>query len=108
MVHYAAALEDAIGGTDEKARKHVERLGRSLQDVVRVQRYNLARERAREWTEMEKEWMALERERIELQRARLKRAAPGAIDKPKGPSHEEKAEMVKQMVRDMRKSIEGK
>src|SRR5579862_4758750 len=33
MAHYAAALEYAIGGTDEKARKHVERLGRLLQDV---------------------------------------------------------------------------
>ena len=113
MVHYAAALEDAIGGTDEKARKQVERLGRSLQDVVRIRRFELSRERAREWSEMEKEWMALERERIELQKARLTSPksnvqGPKSANGPQstGRSHEEKAEMVRQMVRDAREKLQ--
>ena len=107
MAHYAVAVEDAIAETDEKPGGRVERLGRSLRDVVRVRRYDMERERDRERAEIDKERVRLERERIELQRAKFSKRAPGTdAGKPAGLSHQEKAEMVKQMVRDARAEAE--
>lgn len=108
MVHYAAALEDALGESDEKPSKRVERLGQSLRDVVQVRRYDLARERAREHGEVEKERVTLERERLELQRARLKNQRVGEDPdeaERERHLHLEQAEMVKQMVRDAKASL---
>lgn len=103
MVHYAAALEDAIAESDVKASDRVERLGRSLRDMVRVRR---ARERA----EMEREWMNLERERLELQRTRTQaRGAntPETDAERERELHLEQAEMVKQMVREAKAADEA-
>lgn len=92
MTHYAGAVQRSNGKPDEEPSERVRRLGQSLRDVVRLGRYELARERAE-----------LDRERLELQRARLKNHKAGGQpdDKEKERlSHLEKAEMVKQMVRD--------
>jgi hypothetical protein len=98
MVHYAAALEDALAESDEKPSQRVERLGRSLREMVRVQR---ARERA----DTEREWLALERERLELQRTRLNNQPPGTNEGSEALSHEEKAEMVRQMVEEAKDRV---
>lgn len=102
MAHYAIAVEDAIGEPDEKPSGRVERLGRSLRDVVRVRRYDMERERARERSEIEKERVTLERERIELSRARFTKRVPEAEGEKKLVlSHQEKAEMVKKMLEEL-------
>jgi hypothetical protein len=106
VVHYAAAVGDALAETDEKPSKRVERLGRSLRDVVHLGRYDLARERERDRSEVERERLQMERERLDLQRARLNKHAPDPDASEQARLlHEQRAEMVKQMMRDAGASI---
>lgn len=99
--HYAVALQGSNANTSEEPSKRVERLGRSLKDMTRLRRYELARERLSEHVRIGEEWVALERERLELERAKLNPKQPGSETKPVGLSHEEKAKIVKQMLRDL-------
>jgi len=103
MVHYAAALEDAIAESDEKASNRVDRLGKSLRDMLRVRRHDLDRE----WCAAEQERVKMERERLELLRAKLQPEANAELEDGKEPplSHQEKAEMVKQMVREAKERM---
>jgi hypothetical protein len=99
VAHYAAALRESNGDSNEEPGKRVERLGKSLREMSRLRRYELARERFHEHVRIGEEWVALERERLELERERLNRQAPGASDEERERlSHEEKAEMVKRML----------
>src|SRR5579871_5420064 len=123
MAHYAAALEDSNAMPEEDPKARVERLGRSLKDMSRLRRDELAGERLREHVRIEEEWVAierqraeLERERLELQRATQARAANtqarGAITEADAERerqmHLEKAEMVKEMVREAKEADEKK
>lgn len=93
-VHYAAALEDAIAETDDKPRNRVERLGKSLRDVVRLRRFELT-------NDVERERVKMGRERLVLQRAKLKQSGgQWENDEEERLSHLEKAEIVKQMLED--------
>src|SRR5579871_4636634 len=121
--HYAAALEDSNAIPEEDPKARVERLGRSLKDMSRLRRDELAAERLREHVRIEEVWVAierqraeLERERLELQRATQARAANtqarGAITEADAERerqmHLEKAEMVKEMVREAKEADEKK
>lgn len=106
LSHYAAAVQRSNADTAEEPRERVKRLGRSLRDITRLRRCELVRERAREQGEIGRERVALMRERLELERARMKNQAPTedaeAREERERKRHQEKAEIVKQWVRDLR------
>lgn len=106
MSHYAAAVQRSNADTAEEPRERVKRLGKSLRDMTRLRRCELARERAREQSEIGRERAALMRERLELERARMTNQAPTedpeARKERERKRHQEKAEIVKQWVRDLR------
>jgi hypothetical protein len=105
VVHYAAAVQDSNANSEEEPAKRVERLGKSLKDMSRLRRHELARERLREHVRIGGEWVALERERLEIERAKLSRETRGGKPGPDEKERErlrhlEKAEMVKKMLRE--------
>lgn len=56
MAHYAAALQCSISDPDKDPHKRLERLSKSVQDVVRMRRCEHARERMK----LEHKWLELE------------------------------------------------
>lgn len=100
MTYYAIAVEDANHDTSEAPEKRLKRLGQSLRDVIRVRRYELARDQAELQSEIGRERLTIQRERLELERAKVGNGqqAPEPSPEP-AMSHQEEAEIIKQMPR---------
>jgi hypothetical protein len=103
MTYYALAVEDSNHDVAEIPQKRLKRLGQSLRDVIRVRRYDLARNQAELQSEIGRERLTLERERLELERAKVNnlkgQEEPASSSEPP-LSHEDKAAMVRQMLED--------
>lgn len=68
MAHYTAACYRSNTDETEDPRASVRRLGKSLRDVIRLRRSELAREQVRigrERVAIDREWIALEKSKIE-------------------------------------------
>src|SRR6185437_4580122 len=96
MTHYAAAFRHSNADTAEEPRERLKRLGKSLREMARLHRCEIGREQ-----------LALMRDKLELQRAKFRNQSPRSAEEAREAEmrrHQEKAEMVKQMVRDARAS----
>ena len=68
MAHYTAAFYRSNGDATEEPRARVRRLGKSMRDMIRLQRYQLAREQAqigRDRLELQRQWLELERQKTD-------------------------------------------
>lgn len=67
MAQYTAACYRSNTDEAEEPRARVRRLGKSLRDIVRLRRCELARERARDQNQLGRERLALDREWLQLE-----------------------------------------
>ncbi len=88
VAQYAAAVYRCGADSAEKPSDRVRRLGKSPRDLDRLRRREQAQER-----------IDIQRERLELERSKMKHQSKESETEPE-LSHEERAEMVKQMLRE--------
>lgn len=101
MAHYAAALHRSNSDPAEDPRERLERMRKSLLDVVRWRRC----EQAREQIEIQREWLELERQR--------RRKNPGEAELPANcneiqpMSEEEKTELLRELLLPKEDAVPG-